>query len=191
MLTFEFPVADGVVLVIIAVFFFRSFFRGALKEIFSLIALVSGFFASGMYGPAAQSWLEGWTGESGWLPFVGYAGLFIAVWLAINLFGKLVSTLAHKTSLGTWDRLSGGVIGIAKGAFIVSSVIVFLDVYAPSIAPPEDEDERVMPYMRQMGGFIRQTAIWDVEGHIEKIKEAVGADPVQKKSGDNGGSERQ
>ncbi len=181
----DFPIVDGMVLVIIAAFFLRSFFHGTLKEIFSLVSLGTGYLAAGKYGGLAQSWVEGWMGESRWISYAGYIGLFIAVWFLIGLAGKMVSSFVQKSVRGAWDRIGGGLIGLVKGTLIVSSVVVLLDLYIPSIAPPSDEDSRVMPYVRQVGTYVRKAATWDLKGKVEEIKKAVGAG-----EGSSGGESR-
>lgn len=171
----DFLIADGVVLLVLAAFFLRSFFHGALKEIFSLVSLGTGYLAAGKYGGLAQSWVEGWTGESRWFSYAGYVGLFIAVWFLIGLAGKLISSLVQNSALGGWDRVGGGLIGLVKGGLIVSSVVVLLDLYIPAIPLPSNEESRVMPYVRQVGTYVREAATWDIKGKVEEIKNAVGA----------------
>jgi membrane protein required for colicin V production len=119
--------------------------------------------------------MVGWTGESRWIKYAGYIGLFLAVWFLINLAGKMVSSFVRNSVLGSWDRVGGGLIGLVKGALIVSSFVVLLDAYLPSIAPPKDENSQVMPYVRQIGAYVRKAATWDLKGKVEEIKEAVGA----------------
>ena len=60
----DIPVADGAVLIILAVFFLRSFFRGALREIFSLLSIAAGYVAAVFFGPAFESSLHIWTNGS-------------------------------------------------------------------------------------------------------------------------------
>lgn len=173
----DFAFVDGVVLVIIAVFFLRSFFNGALEEIFSLLSLGIAFLVSGKYGGLAQAWVEGWTGELRWISYAGHIGLFLAVWISVNLVGKLVSSLAQNSALGPWNRMGGGAIGVVKGAIIISSVVVLLDIYAPpSFAPPKDENSLLMPYVREIGAVIKNAAAWDVQSKMEDLNKAVDRD---------------
>ena len=174
MLMTDFPIVDGAVLVIIAAFFLRSFFRGALEEIFSLVSVVTGYLAAGKYGEFVQAWMVGWTGESRWIKYTGYIGLFFAVWFLISLAGKMVSSFVRNSILGSWDRVGGGFIGLVKGAFIVSAAVVMLDAYLPSIAPPKGENSRVMPYVRQIGTYLRKAATWDLKGKVGEIKKTMG-----------------
>jgi uncharacterized membrane protein required for colicin V production len=168
----NFPVADGIVLIILTGFFLRSFFNGALKEIFSVVSLLAGFLAAANFGPLAQTWVVSWAGDTKWLAYAGYISLFIGVWFAVRMLGRLASNLAKHSLLGPWDRFGGGVIGVVKGVFIIATVVVSMDEFAPTIAPTAHEDERVMPYIRDVGGYIRNAATWE---RMEKIKEAVEA----------------
>ncbi len=186
----DFPIVDGAIAVIVAAFFLRSFFQGALKEIFSLVSIVTGFLAAGKYGAVVQSWLEGWTGESRWVEYTAYVVLFAVVWFVISLAGRAISNFVRSSVLGSWDRVGGGLLGIVKGVFVISAAVVVLDVFAPSLAPPEGGNARVMPFIREIGAYIREAATWDVEGGVEKIKKTVGAGTGGENSGGSAGSNR-
>ena len=170
----DFPIVDGVILVIIAAFFLRSFFHGALNEIFSLLSIVTGYLAAGKYGGLVQEWMVGWTGESRWFAFAGYIGLFFAVWFLIGIAGKMVSSFVRNSIFGSWDRIGGGFIGLVKGTLIVSAAVVLLDAYLPSVAPPKGENSQVMPYVRQIGTYVRKAATWDLKEKVEEIKKSMG-----------------
>ena len=156
--------------IIVTGFFLRSFFNGALKEIFSIVSLVAGFLVAANYGPAAQTWVTEWAGESDWFAYTGHIVLFIGVWFAIRMLGHLASNLTKGSVFGPWDRFGGGLIGVAKGVLIISTVVVSMDEFAPAFAPSANADARVMPYIRQVGGYIREAATWE---RVEKIKEAM------------------
>ncbi|MEE9274816.1 MAG: CvpA family protein, partial [bacterium] len=171
----DFAVSDIIALTVLGGFFLRSFFRGALKELFSFLALAGGFFAAARYGSAAGEALGRWTGESDWLGYAGGGAVFVAVWLAVGLFGGLVSRLARAASLGPADRFGGGLIGLAKGVLIVSVAVAAIDAYAPGLILEDGGGGRVIPHIRWVGGYIRTVSTGEVGERLEQARERIGA----------------
>ena len=173
----NFPIADGVVLLIVAVFFLRSYLRGALREVFSLIALMMGYLAAGRYGPDLGDVFGNWISGGGWVQVAANSIVFIAVWLGAGFLGKLISRLADRSQMGPANRIAGGIVGLAKGVFVVGAVFAVLEAFAPSVfsvIPAAHENERVMPYVRRAGRFFQRAAKLDLEEQMELIKESVG-----------------
>ncbi len=170
----DFAVSDIIVLTVLGGFFLRSFFRGALKELFSFLALAGGFFAATRYGGAAGDVLGRWTGEANWLGYAGGGVLFVGVGLAVGLLGGLVSRLARAASLGPADRFGGGLIGLTKGVLIVSVAVAAIDAYAPGLILEEGGGGRVIPHIRRVGGYLRTVSAGGVGERLEQAGESLG-----------------
>lgn len=101
-----------------------SAYRGLVKEIFSLASLAIGYisavnfylkissYTAKLLNPAISKW-------------VSFAVIFIAAWVIVILIGKLLQKIIKvSVTLSVVDRVTGGVIGIAKGIFILSILIL-------------------------------------------------------------------
>ncbi len=168
------PIADGVVLLIVATFFLRSYLRGALREVFSLVAVMMGYLAAGRYGPDLGDVFGNWISGGGWVRVAANSIVFIAVWLGAGFLGKLLSRLADRSQMGPANRIAGGIVGLAKGVFVVGAVFAVLEAFAPSVLPAAHENERVMPYVRRAGRYFQRAAKLDLKEQMELIKESVG-----------------
>jgi membrane protein required for colicin V production len=54
----------------------------------------------------------------------GFVGIFLLVLLAMSLVALLVSKLVKSAGLGFEDRVLGGVFGLARGALIVTVLVL-------------------------------------------------------------------
>jgi membrane protein required for colicin V production len=120
-------------IIIIATLFFctiRSFFKGTIHEIFSLLALVMGIFlARRFYHPIAQS-----LGREGSLiaATLAFIILFLAVYITIIIFGKLLRHVIKSVELGWLDHLGGALLGFIKGCFLACLLAGILILILPS-----------------------------------------------------------
>ena len=109
---------DYGVLLILGASVVIGLFRGLVKEVLSLIAYVAAFVVAVRYGPLAYEWLAGFIENSGLRAIVAYAGVFIAVLLAVGLVNVALGLLLKATGL------SGAVFGLVRGVVIVMVLVV-------------------------------------------------------------------
>jgi len=88
--------------------------RGLVKEVFSLMAWVLAFLGARLFGPLLAPLLSGL--ES---PALRHAAalvvVFVLVLLGAAMLGSLLSSLARLAGLEAFDRLLGGLFGLARG----------------------------------------------------------------------------
>ncbi|MDA8179497.1 MAG: CvpA family protein [Desulfobacteria bacterium] len=113
---------DLILAVLIAWFAVAGIVRGLVRQLFSLGGLVAGHLAGIRYYAVAQGKI-GLTFR--YAEVVGYAIVFLAVYLAVRLAGGLVEDRVRKSKLSGTDRLAGMAAGLVKGA-LFSILIVFL-----------------------------------------------------------------
>jgi membrane protein required for colicin V production len=169
----NFPVTDGVVLLILVVFFLRSFFRGALKEVTSLLSIFIGYASATYFGPVFEDSLRLWVSSSWSSRSAAFTIVFVVVWLLASIAGRLVLHFTGASPTGYLNRILGGVIGLGKGVFFLSvAYVTFLSV-APSLMPGPRSDERVMPIIRHTGEYIRQASVLELGDQVELIKKTM------------------
>jgi uncharacterized membrane protein required for colicin V production len=115
---------DIAVAVLCALFGVFGILRGLVRQVISLGGLVVGHLAGVRYYEAAVSWLN--------LSFqysrvVGYAIVFLAVYLLLLLAGSFIEGRIRASKLSFMDRFAGLAVGLAKGA-LLSVLLVFLVV---------------------------------------------------------------
>lgn len=124
---------DLVIGLILAGAFIRGLVRGLVKELFSLAALLAGWFVASRYHTHAVS-LAGIRIEEGQflVHLVVYFLLFVVTALLVVLGGKLIHKLLSDSPLGWINRLLGGACGIFVGVAIIGLLLLLITTYIPS-----------------------------------------------------------
>ncbi|MDA1001439.1 MAG: CvpA family protein [bacterium] len=167
-------IPDIIVAGVLLFFFLRSIFRGAIKEFFSLLGLGGGYFTASRYGDIAGQFIIDRLDAGEWMYPLSRTVMFVLTWIILSLVGTMVSKLAKGTSIGFWNRMGGGVLGLAKGALLAAVAILVLDAYLPGFVP-RDEKSRLVPYIRRGGVLISQMVGGDAKRKLEELKKKVGS----------------
>lgn len=118
-----------------------------------LARVVIGFFATVLavilafwfYGiPAA--WLARWFDRGTIASILGFLAVFAAVVALGSLLSWAVAKILKFTGLSFFDRLAGGVFGIARGAAVVAALVAVLLAFAPKPRPAWIGESTVVPY---------------------------------------------
>jgi len=114
---------DLVLTVFAAFLLVKGIWKGFVKEISGILAVVGGVIASFLLHGAAEGFLGAYIGPK-YLAFVSYAILFIAVYLGIMLLGNLIDRVVKSVMLGGFNRILGGFFGLLK-ALLWTSLCVY------------------------------------------------------------------
>ena len=126
---------DIVVVVIIGFCLIRGLFRGLIKELASVVAVLAGFYAAYTYYPFIADLLARWMSNGGYRNILSFTLIFCGVFLVISIFGVIIKYLLKIAFLGWVDRFCGMGIGFVKGLLIVSILLVMLTAFLPKGAP--------------------------------------------------------
>jgi len=118
---------DVALIVVLIVFALRGYWRGFFRETFGVVALVAGVAAALQFAPVAALELE----ERASLPPViqagtAFVGIFVVVYLVVNVIGVVADRLAGGTRLWLVHQLAGAVVGVAKGGVVLAAVLLLL-----------------------------------------------------------------
>lgn len=117
---------DLVLTVFVAFLLVKGIWKGFVKEISGILAVVGGVITSFMLHSAAEEFLSPYVGPK-YLGFVAYSILFIAAYLGIMLLGSFIDRVVKSVMLGSFNRILGGLFGLLKALLWTS-----LSVYAYS-----------------------------------------------------------
>ncbi len=118
---------DHTALAVLAVFFVLGLFKGLIWQVSRIAILVAAYVVAGRFGndvanmlsPAEPNQLDPTSGPSDTTVYLAFVLLFLAVLVVLSLIAILLQKLAAKAGLGFFDRLGGGVLGVATGACVV------------------------------------------------------------------------
>ena len=116
---------DIVLLALVGASTLYGAFRGGVKEIFSILAIIGGI-AGGIYlhGPVA-----GMLGGSGIVHVVGFGVIFLVLAGALHKLGGVIRTSVRLMFLGSVDRLLGAGIGLLRGIVLVGLIWGVMTAY--------------------------------------------------------------
>jgi len=128
---------DVVVVAVLALAALRGFFRGFLREAFSVIAWAGGLVVAvtttGILSPSFEQALGVESAVAGLLAGIA---LFVGFYVAAQATGWLLHRAARAAFLGPVDRVAGLTLGTGKGALLCGIVLLGLasQRFVPSVA---------------------------------------------------------
>jgi membrane protein required for colicin V production len=117
-------VFDYAVLAIVVLSVSISAIRGLVREVLALVAWAAGFIAASMFAADIAALLAPEVPDERLRLLAAFAAVFLVVLLAMSLLALLVSKLVKSAGLGLEDRVLGGVFGLARGALIVTVLVL-------------------------------------------------------------------
>lgn len=122
---------DVILCAIIGFFVIKSALRGAIRELFSLLALIFAYILSCRYYPLIVALLQTSIGNRWAQIIIAFVAIFIPVYLCIKIIGWLIAKFIKAIHLSPLDRIAGVLIGAAKGYLIVCFIIIMLLLALP------------------------------------------------------------
>ena len=121
---------DRTALAVLLVFFVIGLFKGLIWQVSRIAILVVAYAIAGRYGASLGAFLArtpalGGKDDPGPIDtpdttlYLAYVLVFLAVLVVLSLVAMMLQKLAAKAGLGFFDRLGGGVLGVATGACVV------------------------------------------------------------------------
>ncbi len=124
-------VLDFILLTILAIALIRGLMRGAIRQVASLLGIVTAFVVASHFYlrllPLARRFLPA-------VPYpevVSYLAIFAATWLIIILSSLLIARLSRVILMGWADRLFGGALGLVKGTVAAVVLVAVLTLFLP------------------------------------------------------------
>lgn len=114
-----------------------SFFRGFIREVLTIFGMIGGLIAAitlgGMVRPLVQGWFGITEGKDPGKLFdlipmtiaadvATFGGIFLAVFIVLQLVSYFLSGAAHAVGLGPVDRTLGVFFGIARGILLLGII---------------------------------------------------------------------
>ena len=158
-----------------------SLMKGFVREIFSLFAYVGGYLMAVNYqGTFAQFLMESIPSKP-LAKLIAFGAIYIMTAIIISLMGKVARAMLWSgTDLSVFDRILGGIVGLAKGVAILVAVTFPLQFF-PALAKKFTQDSYTYPYLTKVRDFVKKDlgslnirknlSNFDMEGAKEKFEE--------------------
>ncbi len=133
---------DIVLLVILILTAIIGLFKGLVKQVIGLVAVIAGLVLAGLYYEGAAGIFETFVKNRLLSNFLGFLLIFVVVLIAGGILGHLI-TKAMKGPLAIVNRLFGGIFGAVKGV-LICGILVFA-LFAFQVAKPALETSVLAP----------------------------------------------
>jgi len=127
---------DFALLIIIGLSVVHGLSHGALRMLTSILSFVLGIYGAWMCHSYAAALAQSHLGTSPVSSdIIGYAAIFLLVFVAVELVGQRLIALAKLAHLNLLDRLAGAALGMVLGAIFAGLNIVLLTALLPPNYP--------------------------------------------------------
>ncbi len=171
MISFTFP--DIVIAVFLGTFLIRGSVRGFFKETFSVVALGIAILLTMQFSELARSYLSHFLDGGERLDSLVKPLIFLGAWIVAAWFFRLMFGFLSIATPGLLSRLSGGLIGCAKGVFFVALGLMALKLHSPSYLPVGG-GHKLLPYVRGVSAYIQGFDKADIEEGLNAAREKLG-----------------
>jgi membrane protein required for colicin V production len=168
---------DSGILIVIGLSLGFSFFKGMIREIFSLLAYFTGYFCANRFNTEAAGYLKEFISNQTMANIVGFFLIFLGVSIVVKLIGKMFKGLMAASGMSTFDRLIGALLGVVKAVFFISMGVMILELF-PDLDKKVTEGSKTAPYLRQSAALLKQNMF--SKGNLNKGSQVL--DNIKKKA---------
>lgn len=141
---------DLMVLVIVLFCMIRGVFRGLIREVSGIVAVIAGFYGAFTYYWILSPHLAFLVQTPAIRHLISFGVLFCGIVILVGLTAALIRKLMHVVFLGWVDRTFGLVFGTAKGVLIVSVLFVMLTTFLPAGSSAMMTRSETVPYLAKI-----------------------------------------
>ena len=107
---------DLVVVVFCAFLVAKGMWKGFVKEIAGIVAVIGGVAVSFLFHTQVQPYISAFVGEK-YIQLVSYVVIFLGFYLIVMMLGKLLDKILRSIMLGGINRVLGALFGLIKACF--------------------------------------------------------------------------
>ena len=122
---------DIAILIVLGVCLIAGIYRGPLKEFFSLSGFLAGAYVAFKYYEAVGKWLSDWISNGAGFSILVFLIVFCEIYIIIIVLGIIARHLIKTEPSLRTVRVFGGIMGLLKGIFIVSVILIALTAVLP------------------------------------------------------------
>jgi membrane protein required for colicin V production len=149
-------VFDIAILAVLAGFLLKGVLRGLLRELCSLLGLVSGtLLALHFNGPLAETMAATFRLPKAFCAAVTFALVFLAAVLFFWGIGYLLARVVKLPLLGGMNRVAGGFFGLAEAVLVLGVILYALGSGGlPASMQPAFKRSQLAPPFQTLGGEV-------------------------------------
>lgn len=155
---------DAVVLLVLALFAFRGFKNGFVKEALGLIGIIAACFIAFHYmSPLSEFLSHHISIKSKYIPYFSAIVLFLGTLIVVELAIIFLTKLLQAVALGLPNRILGLVLSVLKAGVIISVILLVLAGFdEPS--PKYQKESFMYPYVITLAPAAYDIIAWTFPG---------------------------
>ena len=157
---------DILIIAILALSAVISLIRGFVQEALSLVTWIAAFTLAWLFFRSLAVMLVPWIDLPSIRLGVSFGMILIGVLIIGAIINHFMKVLVNSTGLTGTDRLIGIFFGIARGAVIVS-ILVLLAGLTPFPKDPWWHESRLLPYFQDMALWLKHFLPSDIAANFD------------------------
>ena len=145
---------DYTVLAVVGISVLVSLFRGAVREVMSILSWIGAFMIALHYAPRLADLLPLASSHTWLRLFIAFVGLMIVSLLLFALLTMAISQLIRGAGLAPWDRALGVVFGLARALIILIALVLIAEL-TPLPSKPAWRNAVFRPPLEAMAKNVR------------------------------------
>lgn len=194
-----------------------SWFRGFVREAFTLFSLIGGYVAAVAFHEPLAGFLAPYVGNGKYETVLSFAVIFIAVVMTVTVIGVYARRALHLSeAFGRADRIAGAGAGVFKGAVALALIVYPLALF-PGVQKDFTQGSVLAREIIDLGDYmagkltpdlakevrsanLRSNSFRNRELNVDKAKKALGrigeniktnASKLKQKIAGNGGGDKE
>ncbi len=141
---------DLLIIVILGVAAVYGFFRGLIREVFSLLGIITGFIVATRYHHLLAQYLMHWITSGIIAAAIAFIFCFVFAIMVAGMVGSALRAAARHAHLGTQDHMLGSIFGLFKGVILVTFLLLTAGIFL-SADHPVLAHSKLFPYFVRLG----------------------------------------
>lgn len=139
-------ILDILLIVIVAFCVIRSWSKGFIREIFSILGIIVGVLVASRYYQLLFPYVSRYISDDAFISLLSFTLVFLGTFIIVAVLGMLVKALVRIMFVGWVDHTMGGIFGFVKGLLFISLLIWILTTFLPK-GSSLLRDSRFSPYI--------------------------------------------
>ncbi len=153
---------------------YKGFSKGFVIQVASFAALILGIWGAYHFSAYTANVIFK-NSDNQYIPIISFAITFVAIIILIHLLARLLTKVIKSISMNIFNRLIGGVFGIALYAFIISVLLIIVNRVDQefSFLPEEEINKSVLytPLSQFAPNIFPYLRFYELRDSLEKKKE--------------------
>lgn len=124
----SFGALDIFLILVLLIFAIRGANRGFIKEVFSIFALILGFFLGIKYSGKLSAYFDFKNDSNVMVLILSFLIILVTVFLIAKLIEFIVKGVLNALNLKDLDKILGFVIGLFEGLLLIYALFMLLDL---------------------------------------------------------------